>query len=222
MKILLACPTRGSVTIETITRLEQLRDETPGLDPIMWHRGGYNVAHTRNEILAYAEANAYDVVAMVDDDVVPAYGLLDWADSLETRRDEMPEDALHGYAAIAFPHPVVDGADVKWSVYRDAGEELGWLFERPRSDGRLHACDGVATGAILLSLPALATLPGYPYVFRMEQDATGWRGEDLLLCRDLARAGFLVGYVHDRADLTDHYVHHTAAAMAVAQNGLLR
>lgn len=226
MRILLSVPTRGSITAETVTRLEAIRDQSldahvnSAVSGILYHRGGYSVAMTRNEILLYADRAGYDVVAMVDDDVVPSYGMLDWCGEL-AGAESHPDQVTNGYGMIAFPHPVVDGAKVRWSTYRDAGEAEGWVFERPRSDGQLHAVDGAATGACILSMAALRRLPGWPTPFRLEQDATGWKGEDLLLCRDLARAGYLVGYVHDSTDLTDHYVSTCAAALAVEHTGLL-
>ena len=48
---MVAVPTRGAIRWETVTALEEARDCTPGLGPIVYQPGNLSVALTRNRIV---------------------------------------------------------------------------------------------------------------------------------------------------------------------------
>src|SRR3990167_5748742 len=75
--ILLAVPTRGLVDYQTVERLNLIRDNTPGLAPIMFEQGVMGAGEVRQRIIArFLNSKNARVLVMVDDDVMPPVNLL--------------------------------------------------------------------------------------------------------------------------------------------------
>lgn len=194
--ILLSVPTRGQIGWATVTRLEEIRDATPGLTPIHYQAGNLSVALTRNKIVNHFLSGPWQVLAMVDDDIVPPPSFLDL-------RAWLPE-----YALLAVPHPMPNPNDPS-SLILTAFDETGEGLTAANIGTGVNECDAVATGCVLINREALTALGPNP--FRIENDpAAGITSDDFLFCRDLKAAGLKVGYFFDGwyAD------HHTTISLA--------
>lgn len=194
--ILLSVPTRGQIGWATVTRLEEIRDATPGLAPIHYQAGNLSVALTRNKIVNRFLEGPWQALAMVDDDVVPPPHFL-------SLRQHLPE-----YALLAVPHPMPNPNDPS-DLILTAFDETGSGLAVANIEDGIHECDAVATGCVLVSREALTALGPNP--FRIENDpAAEVTSDDFLFCRDLKAAGLKVGYFYDGwfAD------HHTTTSLA--------
>lgn len=172
-EIMLAVPTRGRVHWQTLTRLQEVRDRTPGLGPIVYEAGNLSVARTRNLIVQRFLASGCGALAMVDDDVVPPPHMLEALGPL------VPE---YGMAAIPHPHPHPGDAS---TLVLSAYESDGACSYRPaRLEDGANDVDAVATGCVLISREVLEVFGPSP--FRVEHDpmVQVW-SDDLLFCADL-------------------------------------
>jgi hypothetical protein len=182
-QVMLAVPTRGQIGWATVTRLEEIRDLSPGLRPIVYQPGNLSVALTRNKIVRRFLETDCDVLAMVDDDVVPPPHFLD-----------IREHLMDGFGMVSIPHPMPTptGDRLVFTVFDDDGDGLR---AAPLQQG-LNECEATATGAVVISREALDAVGEDP--FRIAHDPTAdVTSDDFLFCRDLRAAGFKVGYFWD-------------------------
>jgi hypothetical protein len=178
--IMLAVPTRGQIGWQTVMRLEEIRDATPGLGPIVYQPGNLSVAMTRNRIVERFIESDCSTLVMVDDDVVPPPHALDALDAL------IPE---FGMAAIPHPHPWPnEPSRVVLSAYDLA--EGGGYTTATLVDG-INEVDAVATGCVAISRAALEATGPAP--FRVSHDPSdAITSDDFLFCADLRILGFRI------------------------------
>lgn len=193
--VLLAVPTRGMIGWATVTRLEEIRDRAPGLPPILYQPGNLSVALTRNKIVRAFLAGPWEVLAMVDDDIVPPPHFLDIRRCLDG-----------GFAMVSVPHPM-PGPDGSLLLTIFDEDEDG-LYPAKVALG-LHECAATATGAVVVSREALVALGPDPFRIEHRPDAD-ITSDDFLFCRDLRAAGFRVGYAFDGW----YCDHHTVTGLA--------
>jgi hypothetical protein len=175
--VFLAVPTRGSIRWETVTRLQDVRDVTPGLRPILYQPGNLSVALTRNLIVRQFLASDCETLMMVDDDIVPPPHFVETLDR-----------ALPGYGMVAIPHVMPVGAE---SILTAFTGTLDGLRPCELGDG-MNEVDAVATGCVAVSAAALEALGPDP--FRIAHDPTATvTSDDFLFCADLRVHGFKVG-----------------------------
>jgi len=178
--VLLAVPTRGSINWQTVARLQEVRDATPGLRPIVWQPGNLSVALTRNRIVQRFLATDCATLVMVDDDVVPPPHFL------ETLDRHIPE-----FGMVAVPHPMPDPSDPSRMVLTAYDETYDGLAVASLSDG-MNEVDAVATGCVAISRDALAMLGPCPFRIENDPDASV-TSDDFLFCADLREHGFRIG-----------------------------
>jgi hypothetical protein len=180
--VLLTVPTRGQIAWQTVTRLEEIRDETPGLAPILYEPGNLSVAQTRNQIVRKFMDTDKELLVMVDDDVVPPPHLLErcFAD-------------MGGHAMVGVPYPL-------WR--QDQGLFLS-VFERGPDGLRLaelreglNTVDALGTGCVAVTRDALARMGRNPFRFDNSPELEGV-SEDFIFCADLQREGFTIGCFWD-------------------------
>jgi len=176
--ILVAVPTRGAVSWQTVTRLNEVRDATPGLRPIVFQPGNLSVALTRNRIVQTFLATDCETLVMVDDDVVPPPHFLETLDRL------LPE-----FAMAAIPHVMPNPADHSRLMLTACDAVPGGLTGSDLADGA-NDVDAVATGCVAVSRQALVALGPNP--FRISHDPDDAVSDDYLFCRDLKSAGFRI------------------------------
>ncbi len=175
---MVAVPTRGQVGWQTVVRLNEIRDETPGLDPILFEPGNLSVAQTRNQIVRKFMETDKTMLVMVDDDVVPPPHLLE---SLAV----MPD----GYGMVGVPYPLWrQDQGLFLSVFRRGPEGLK-LAEMGEG---LNEVDALGTGCVAISREALATLGRNPFRFDNSEEFES-TSEDFIFCADLQAAGYRVG-----------------------------
>lgn len=202
--IFLAVPTRGSIRWETVTRLEQARDEASNLRPILYEPGNLSVALTRNKIVNKFMQTDCSTLVMVDDDIVPP------PDFLDTLDPYIPE-----YGVVSIPHPMPHPVDKSKIIL------TGYLWDRDGLqpaifDNGIHPVDAVATGCVAISREALETLGANP--FKVSNDPFAYvQSDDFIFCNDLIEAGFKVGCYY-----TDWYCDHvTTVSIAPILEGQL-
>jgi len=179
-RVLLSVPTRGQIQWATVTRLQEIRD-AGGYPPVEYQPGNLSVAQTRNRIVRTFLAGDYDVLVMVDDDIVPSPMFLDRVLPLQD-----------GWGMVALPHPMPHPADrsrLILTVYDDdlrpLAPELG-----------LHECAYVATGCVAIAREAIEAIGSAPFRIDADPDAE-ITSDDFLFCQDIRNEGFRVGYWHD-------------------------
>lgn len=177
--ILLAVPTRGTVSWQTITRLSEARDVTPGLRPIVFQPGNLSVALTRNRIVQTFLATDCETLVMVDDDVVPPPHFLESLGRL------IPE-----YAMAGIPHVMPNPTDTSRLILTAFMSADDGLTAAELDDGA-NDVDAIATGCVAVSRQALVALGPNP--FRISNDPDVPVSDDFLFCADLKAAGFRVG-----------------------------
>lgn len=179
--VFLSVPTRGQIHWQTVTRLEEIRDASSGLRPILYQEGNLSVALTRNKIVKAFLATACDVLVMVDDDTVPPPHML------EALLPHIPE-----YAMVSIPHPlpVPKSQDVLAlsALVLSARGELNGADLAPG----LNRVDAVATGCVAISREALVSLGPNPFRIENDPDAT-ITSDDYLFCAALRAAGYRIG-----------------------------
>jgi hypothetical protein len=176
--LMLAVPTRGTVSWQTITRLNEVRDATPGLRPIVFQPGNLSVALTRNRIVETFLASDCETLVMIDDDCVPSPHFLEALDRL------VPE-----YALAAVPHVMPNPADSSRLILTAFDVVAGGLTPAALDDG-VNDVDAVATGCVAVSRQALVALGPNP--FRISNDPAEPVSDDFLFCADLKAAGFRI------------------------------
>lgn len=183
--IMLAVPTRGAIRWETVSRLEEIRDATPALGPIVYQPGNLSVAMTRNRIVQRFLESDCSTLVMVDDDVSPP------PTALESLDQFIPE---YGMVAIPHPHPWPnDPSRIVLSAYSLASE--GGYTAATLVDG-INDVDAVATGCVAVSRPALEATGPAP--FRVSHDPSDpITSDDFLFCADLRILGFKIGAFAD-------------------------
>ena len=179
--VFLAVPTRGSIHYITVTRLEEVRDNTPGLRPILYQSGNLSVALTRNRIVKKFLATDCTTLMMVDDDVVPPPHFIETLDAF------IPE-----YGMVGIPHPMRNPSDPG---------SLGLCVLKKDKDGLLNGCalekgmnevDAIATGCVAISREAVEAVGENPFRIENNPDAL-ITSDDFLFCADLQERGFKVG-----------------------------
>ena len=177
--ILLAVPTRGCVNWQTVTRLEEARDQTPGLRPIFYQPGNLSVALTRNRIVRQFLATYCTTLIMVDDDVVPPPTFV-----------EILDRPLGEFACVAIPHPMPHPQDPSRLILTAYSQGDNDLIPHDLEDG-LNEVDAVATGCFAVSREALERLGHAPFLIADDPDAPV-KSDDFLFCADLKTAGFRI------------------------------
>ena len=175
--ILVTVPTRGQVAWQIVTRLNEIRDETPGLAPIVYEPGNLSVAQTRNQIVRRFLETDKEVLVMVDDDIVPPPHLLDIAKHL-------PE-----YAMVGIPYPLWrqdQGLFLSAFSMTSQGLKVASLHEG------LNDVDSLGTGCVAVSREALVTLGRNPFRFDNSEELEG-TSEDFIFCADLRAREFRIG-----------------------------
>ncbi len=177
---MVAVPTRGAIRWETVTRLEEARDRTPGLRPILYQPGNLSVALTRNQIVRKFMQTGCETLVMVDDDVVPPPDFI-----------EILDRELSGFGMVAVPHvmpqPGNPGALIA-TAYTEAAEGLvTWGL----SEGITEVA-AVATGCVAVSAHALEQVGPDPFRIAHNPD-DAIVSDDFLFCALLRRHGFRVG-----------------------------
>lgn len=178
--VFLSVPTRGQIQWQTVTRLEQIRDENQGLPPILYQPGNLSVALTRNRIVKQFLASSCDTLIMVDDDVVPPPHLLE---SLLPIAD--------GFGMVAVPHSMPSPSDPGRLVLTSFQETRDGLVGCDLAFG-LNEVAAVATGCVAISRAALVSLGANPFRIENDPDAV-ITSDDFLFCADLRKAGFKIG-----------------------------
>jgi hypothetical protein len=178
--VLLSVPTRGQIQWQTVTRLEEARDATPGLRPILYQPGNLSVAMTRNRVVRRFLETDCTTLVMVDDDVVPP---MDFIGLLDRHVGE--------YGLVAIPHPMPVPAD-PGLVALGAFLRVTAGYAGASLDLGMNEVDAVATGCVAVSREALEALGDAP--FRIEHDPSAdVTSDDFLFCSDLQEAGFRIG-----------------------------
>ena len=177
--ILLSVPTRGQISWQTVTRLEEIRDKHSGLPPILYEPGNLSVAQTRNQIVRKFLNTTHDVLVMVDDDIVPPPHLLESVIPL------IPE-----YGMVGIPYPLWQSQPGLFlSVFRLKGQDLKLVqnFQEGIND-----VDALGTGCVAISRDALVALGRNPFRFdnSPEYESTS---EDFIFCADMRDAGLKIG-----------------------------
>jgi hypothetical protein len=177
--VMLAVPTRGCVNWQTVTRLEEVRDNTPGLRPIVWQPGNLSVAQTRNRIVnTFLETDCTTLV-MVDDDIVPPPSFLETLDRL------IPE-----FACAAVPHPMPSPADPSTLILTAYLAGADGLTACSLEEG-VNEVDAVATGCVAISREAVEAVGPAPFRIDHDPDAPV-TSDDFLFCADLRTLGFRI------------------------------
>lgn len=175
--IMIAVPTRGQIQWQTVTRLNEIRDENPSLFPVLYEPGNLSVAATRNQIVRKFLQTDKQVLVMVDDDVVPPPHLLD-----VTRY--LPE-----YGMVGVPYPLWNSqAGLFLSVFC---QEPDGLKLAQLEDG-LNDVDALGTGCVAISRDALVSLGRNPFRFDNSEDLES-TSEDFIFCADLKAVGMKIG-----------------------------
>ena len=188
--VLISVPTRGLVTCQTASRLEAVRDRSPGMRPILYQPGAASVAYNRNLIVKWFLESDAEVLVMVDDDIVPP---LDFLDALLP----IPE----GFGMVGIPYPIPDPkSGVPMHCVYELDDELG--IRAADMEFGLNECDAIATGCVAIRREALEYLTSNCFRFDANPDSV-IHGEDIIFCQDLREAGWKIGYTAD-AGFCDH------------------
>lgn len=169
---MVAVPTRGAIRWETVTRLEEARDRTPGLRPIVYQPGNLSVALTRNRIVERFLDTGCETLVMVDDDIVPP------PDFIETL-----DKCMVSVEIAAIPHVMPTPgtpSELMLTAYIDgipAGLNEG-----------LNLVHAVATGCVAVSRDVVNQIK-----FRIDNDPSSAVSDDFLFCADARAAGFRIG-----------------------------
>ena len=195
VQILVAVPTRGRVDWQTVTQLQTIRDNTPGLPPIHYESGGMGPVDVRNRIVAGFLATHYEALIMIDDDVMPPLRVIELADRL----DEWP--------IIACPTLIVKDGRLLYSAYDAAG-----MYVLSGKD--VTEVAAVGTGCICVSRDVLELM--HPaFRFGLDEDGAVARTEDIEFSLAAGRRGFRIG-VDWTLGLADHRVHAGLGQFALA------
>jgi hypothetical protein len=187
-QILVAVPTRGQLSWATVTRLQEIRDNNPGLPPVMFVPGHLSVASTRNAIVREFLAGDWEALVMVDDDVVPASNLLGLCDSLDVW-DVVAMPTFIWRPDLA-PTPCV------------AAFGLSGLI----ASGGVREAQQVGTGCVAVHRRVLEALPESPFMVGFEDGRDV--SDDIMFCRAVKTAGFRIG-----ADFSTAADHHTTVSL---------
>jgi hypothetical protein len=192
--VLVAVPTRGTVTWQTAQRLGEIRDAHPGLPPILWQPGNLSVARTRNLIVRRFLATDATTLVMVDDDVVPPPRTLEWI-------TPVPD----GFGAVAIPHPMPHpsrpGHLVLTAMQRHPHGDL--IPAGIRTAGLMQV-QAVATGCVSIPRAVLEALGPNPFRIPDDPDEDP-ASDDFIFCADLIAAGLKVGaYIPPGGWFCDH------------------
>ncbi len=183
--VLIGVPTRGLITVQTASRLEAIRDNSPGLRPIHYQPGAANVAYNRNLIVDYfLRSTKCQVLIFCDDDVVPPLSILEVLLPI-------PEE----FGIVGVPYPIADPQSgiPAFCVY-EMNDELGIRAADVAWNPGVHECDAVATGCVAIPRHVLEHLGSNCFRFDAHPGHV-FHGEDILFCRDVRNAGWKVGYV---------------------------
>lgn len=200
--VLFSVPTRGSISWETVTRLEQMyndQDPRPS-ERIFYFPGHLSTALTRNGIVnEFLRSTKGDVLFMCDDDVVPSPNFL---------KQVIP--MVEGFGMIGLPYPMINNGVFALNVF-DFDETDGLMHYREGMVDGLTECDGIGTGCVVISREALEAFGTSP--FRMPSDPLEKIvSEDFCFCQDLQEKGFKVGVWWD-----GWYADHLVASLPTAK-----
>jgi len=188
--ILIAVPTRGLVDYQTIERLNLIRDNEPGLPPVVFEQGVMGAGEVRQRIVArFLGSKNARVLVMVDDDVMPPVDLLGIVEHLER------------YDVMVAPTLMYRQGVIAWNVDDGAGR---WRQDTP--SGVVGAVS-VGAGCIALSRDALVRFEDEGVLaFAEGHDGDGRlvESDDVGFCRRAAALGVRIGA--DFSRLCDHRV----------------
>jgi len=192
--ILLAVPTRGLVDYQTIERLNLIRDNAPGLAPIVFEQGVMGAGEVRQRIIARFLTGPWNrrVLIMVDDDVMPPANLLGTVEHL---------DAPDGYDVVVAPTLMYRRGVIAWNVDDGNGH---WRQDTP--PGVVDAVS-VGAGCIALRRDALVRFANEGVqAFAEGHDGDGRlvESDDVGFCRRAGELGLRIGA--DFSRLCDHRV----------------
>ena len=195
--ILLAVPTRGLVDYQTVERLNLIRDNTPGLAPIMFEQGVMGAGEVRQRIIArFLNSKNARVLVMVDDDVMPPVNLLGIVEHLGVNG---PTGS--GYDVMVAPTLMYRQGMIAWNVDDGAGR---WRQDTP--DGVVDAVS-VGAGCIALRRDALVRFEDegvHAFAEGHDDDGRLVESDDVGFCRSAGEFGLRIGA--DFARLCDHRV----------------
>lgn len=205
-KILLSVPTRGNPSHTTVTRLEAIRDQHPGLSPILWEQSTHSVCDGRNRIVRKFKEGPWEWLVMVDDDMLSPMDILGLCDR--------PVDIVGAPCLICryeanLPFPNV----FQWR------DDINGFYPIDRVFGRagLTSCDAVGTGTMAIHRNVLEH-PDLKPAFIHGWDANGEleTTEDMLFCKRAGQAGFKIYADYDRFSDQHARVNLTNVATAYA------
>ena len=173
----LSVPTRGQISWQTVTRLEEIRDAHPGMRPILYQEGNLSVALTRNKIVRKFLATDCDVLVMVDDDTVPSPHMLESLVPIPS-----------GYGMVGLPYPTVTNGQFGFTAYDKIEGGMGFA----ELESGWNDVDALGTGCVAIPREVFAILGKDP--FRIETDPTAEiTSDDFLFCADLREANYRIG-----------------------------
>jgi len=191
--ILIAVPTRGLVDYQTVERLNLIRDNEPGLPPIVFEQGVMGAGEVRQRIIArFLGSKSARVLIMVDDDVMPPVNLLGIVEHLEYP---------NGYDVVVAPTLMYRQGAIAWNVDDGTGR---WRQDTPA--GVVDAAS-VGAGCIALRRDALERFEEAGVAaFGEDFDEQGHlvESDDVGFCRRASALGLRIGA--DFSRLCDHRV----------------
>ena len=173
----------GTIRVELSRVLNELLQQDK-YNIVIRYPNNKPITFNRNEIVKDFLKSPCDYLLMIDDDIVPPFGILNLAD--------FQKDII-GALCFAFTHEMI--VPVAWNRRADGQY---WLSDFEGNDG-LQKVDAVGTGCIMLSRKVL--MDGWWQEnggwFKNEYDKTGYKveGNDLAFCRKAEDLGYKV-YTH--------------------------
>jgi hypothetical protein len=168
--------------------LQEIRDDNPGLPPIVFRPGHLSVSLTRNHIVRQFLAGDWEALIMVDDDVAPASTLLGLCDNLDAWDVVAMPTFVWRPELAPIPVPAVFGTS-------------GLI-----ASGGVREAEIVGTGCIAIHRRVLEGLHDEPFTVGFEDGRDV--SDDIMFCRAVRAAGFRIG-----ADFTTAADHHTTVSL---------
>lgn len=193
-KVLFAVPTRGLIDWNCVVRLQQIRDANPTLPPIHYEAGRLAVTDVRNRLVQKFLSSPYEVLVMIDDDIIVPLGILHMLD-----RDLDIVGAP--YPIIRVENPIPFPCALEYDTAHDTYRTLPDPFGRTG----LVKVDAIGTGCMAIARRVLEH-PDLQIPFRIGTDEYGQMrmSEDVNFCQLARTAGF--GVWADFDQRPDHFV----------------
>lgn len=196
--VVIAVPTRGTIDWNVVTRLNAIRDATPGLPPIHYQAGRLAVTDVRNRIVQwFLTDTTAPYLLMVDDDVIPPMDVLTLADQTK--------DVIGCPYFIARPPGLQIPVPCVLKRVPDGPSFRFETFDQPFGLSGLLEVGAMGTGCLMIHRRVL-THPSLTIPFRMGHDAYGRMTitEDILFCKRATDVGFHIWADMDR--MADHFI----------------